>query len=133
MLKLSNTTLLIIDCFNYGLAVQSIGKSMDKVEFGAVLFLTDIEIEIKGVKIIKIQSIRSKDDYSKFLLKEAYKFITTDFIIVAQHDSWVLNEDCFDQRLYDVDYAGALWLETDGLANGNGGMSWRYMIVTGKQ
>jgi hypothetical protein len=134
-LSLPKVTLLVIDCYNVGAALASIKKSTSKVDFGAVKLLTDVEVKFDGIEVIKIPSIKSKNDYSKFILKEAYKYIYTDFVIVAQHDSWILNQDCFDERLYDFDYAGALWLENDGLANGNGGMSWRshkLMKIIGK-
>lgn len=125
MKKINNCSLIAIDCYNYGGAVSSLKKSMAQCEFDKVLFFTDIEIEIEGIEVIKIPSISSKDEYSQFILKEVWKFIDTEFVLVTQHDSWVLNADSFDDGLYRVDYAGALWLETDGLANGNGGFSWR--------
>jgi len=89
------------------------------------LFLTDVPIIIDGVKTIQIPKIKSKDEYSHFVIKELYKYINTEFILLVQHDSWVLDGNLFDERLYDVDYAGALWPEIDGLACGNGGMSFR--------
>lgn len=125
MKKINNCSLIAIDCYNYGIAVSSLRKSMAQCEFDKVLFFTDTDIEIEGIETIKIPSITSKDEYSQFLLKEAWKFIDTEFVLVTQHDSWILNADSFDDGLYKVDYAGALWLETDGLANGNGGFSWR--------
>jgi|ERR1039457_866213 hypothetical protein len=135
MINLPKVSLILIDCFNYGLAPISLKKSMAKVSFCEVIYMTDIDTELEGVTVIKIPTIKSKNDYSQFILKEAWKFIKTDYVIVSQHDSWVLDETCFDERLYEVDYAGGLWLETEGLANGNGGMSWRskrLMEVVGK-
>jgi hypothetical protein len=94
-------------------------------KFDHVIFFTNHNIIMDGVTTQLIREIKSKDDYSHFLLKEAYKYISTKFVLVTQHDSWVLNSDCFDEELYEYDYAGALWIENDGLANGNGGFSWR--------
>lgn len=98
---------------------------MEQCEFDRVIFFTNIPIKLDGIEIIQIDELEGKDGYSHFMLKEAYKYIHSKYVLVSQHDSWILDKDQFDERLYDIDYCGALWLETDGLANGNGGFSWR--------
>lgn len=125
MKKIDRTSLVLVDCYNYGRATLSLKRSMSQCQFERVLFFTDIDIQIDEVEIFKIPSIKSKDEYSHFLLKELWRYITTDFILVTQHDSYILDGEQFDERLYEVDYAGALWPEQDELANGNGGYSWR--------
>jgi uncharacterized protein DUF5672/glycosyl transferase family 9 (putative heptosyltransferase) len=122
---IKDVSLICIDCVNPGAAIASLKKSMSQCVFDEVLFFTDIDIIIEGVRVIKIKKIDSKDSYSNYLLKEAWEYISSKFVLVSQHDSWVLNGDLFDKRLYNYDYAGALWIENDGLANGNGGFSWR--------
>src|ERR1039457_7711049 len=118
MINLPKVSLILIDCFNYGLAPISLKKSMAKVSFCEVIYMTDIDTELEGVTVIKIPTIKSKNDYSQFILKEAWKFIKTDYVIVSQHDSWVLDENCFDERLYEVDYAGGLWLDRKSVVQG---------------
>lgn len=125
MRKIEKTTLVLVDCYNYGRATLSLKRSMAQCQFERVLFFTDIDLQIDGVEIIKIPPIKSKDQYSFFLLKELWKHITTDFILVTQHDAYILDGEQFDEKLYEVDYVGALWPEQDELANGNGGYSWR--------
>jgi len=129
MKNLKDVTLVIADTYNYGSAVASLKKSMAQCNFGRVIFFTNIPIKLAGIDIIQIPELKGKDAYSYFILKEAYKYITTNYVIVSQHDSWVLDGEQFDNRLYNVDYAGALWLENDGLANGNGGFSWRSRML----
>jgi hypothetical protein len=125
--KISDCTLMVADTYNYGGAVASLKKCLEKCEFDKVVFFTNIPIDLSkdGITVIQIPSLKGKDGYSHFILKEAYKHITTDFVLVVQHDSWILDETQFDERLYNYDYCGALWLEQDGLANGNGGFSFR--------
>jgi ADP-heptose:LPS heptosyltransferase len=123
--KLSDTTLMIADTYNYGGAVASLKKCMSKCDFDKVIFFTNIPLKVDGVDVIQIDELSGKDGYSHFMLKEAWKYIDTKFVLVVQHDSWVLDENQFDEQLYNVDYCGALWLENDGLSNGNGGFSWR--------
>lgn len=125
MKPIKNCSLVIIDCYNYGKAVSALQKSMAQNQFEEVLFLTDIKLQLDGIKVVQIPSIKSKEEYSKFVIKELFKYIQTGFILLIQHDGYTLNGDLFDDRLYSYDYAGALWLENDGYANGNGGYSWR--------
>ena len=125
MKRINNCSLVCVDCYNHGKAINSLQKSMAQNEFDKVLFLTDSDIQIDGVKTIVIPRISSIKEYSHFVVKELWKYITTDFVLHVQHDSWTLNGDLFDERLYEYDWAGALWLESDGFANGNGGYSWK--------
>jgi len=127
MIKISDCTLICADTYNYGGAVASLKKSMAQCKFEQVIFFTNIPLNLEGITVIQIPELKGKDGYSKFLLKQAYKYISSDFVLVTQHDSWILDSKQFDERLYDVDYAGGLWLENDGLGNGNGGFSWRSM------
>src|SRR5690606_19543531 len=115
MKHIENCTLVCIDCFNYGAAVIAIKKCLEQNTYDRVLFLTDNDtISPDGFEVVKIRPIRSKNDYSKFVMKELYHYIWTDFALIIQHDGYVLNGDLFDERLYGIDYCGALWLESDG-------------------
>lgn len=125
MTHLPGVTLIAADTAYHGATISSLKKSMKQCSFDRVIYFTNIDLKVEGVEVIKIPPLRSKDDYSHFMLKEAWKYITTEYVLVTQHDAWILDGTCFDPRLYDVDYAGALWLEPDGLCNGNGGFSWR--------
>lgn len=122
---LNGVCLVLCDCYNYGGAVSSLQKSMAQCEFDRVLFLTDIPIEVAGVEVVQIPTIKSTQEYSHFILTELHKYITTDFVLITQHDGWVLDGGQFDEGLYNYDYAGAIWPEKDGLTVGNGGFSWR--------
>jgi len=113
------------DTYNFGGAVASLKKCMEQCEFDRVIFFTNIPLKIDGIEVIQIEELSGKDGYSHFMLKEAYKYISSEFVLVVQHDAWILSSDEFNEELYNVDYAGGLWLEKDGLANGNGGFSWR--------
>ena len=125
MKKIENCSLVCVDCYHYGKAVNAIQKSMAQNDFDRVLFLTDAPLDIKGIEIVLIHTIKSKEEYSYFIIKELWKYITTGYVLLIQHDGYTLNGDEFDERLYEYDYCGALWMETDGYANGNGGYSWR--------
>jgi len=125
MQDLSKVTLIAIDCYNYGGAVASLQKSMEQCNFGAVKFLTDIDIDIDNVEVVQIPTISSKEEYSHFCIKELNKYFDTDFVLVTQHDSWVLDGNSWDNDFFNYDYIGAPWLYIDGRNVGNGGFSLR--------
>lgn len=125
MQHLSKVTLVAIDCYNYGEAIASLQKSMQQCKFAAVKFLTDIEIEVDDIEVIQIPTISSKEEYSDFVIKKLDKYFDTDFVLVTQHDSWILNGSVWDNDFYNYDYIGAPWLYPDNRNVGNGGFSLR--------
>ncbi|MBK7883547.1 MAG: hypothetical protein IPJ81_06910 [Chitinophagaceae bacterium] len=124
-IKLPNVCLVLADCYNYGKAVDSLQKSMKQCEFAAVKFLTDIPLEIEGIEVVQIPSIKSKEDYSDFVVKELYKYFDTDYVLVTQHDAWVLDGSVWGNYFLNYDYIGAPWLYQHGRNVGNGGFSLR--------
>lgn len=124
-LQLPNVCLCVADCYNYGSAVASIKRSMALCDFGSVKFLTNIPIKINGVEVIQIENINSKESYSKFVIREMYKYIDKDYVLIQQHDSWVLDIDAWTNEFFNVDVIGASWLYIDGRNNSNGGFSLR--------
>lgn len=125
MIELKNVTLVAVDTLNKGAAISALQKSLSQVKPDRCLLLTDEIVEIDGIEVIQIPIINSKDEYSRFMIKGLWKYINTDYLITVQHDGYIINGNCFDERFYDFDYIGALWLETDNLNCGNGGFSWR--------
>ena len=84
--NLNNITLLVVDTYNYGAAVASLKKSMEQCVFARVVFFTNIPLELEGIEVIQIPSIKSKPEYSKFIIKELYKHINTNYALITQHD-----------------------------------------------
>jgi len=129
MISIKNVELCLIDCYNYGAAAASLQKSMKQCKFGKVKFFTDIDIDIEGVEVIQIDSLKSKDDYSNFVIKELYKHIELDYVLITQHDAWVLDAGAWSEEFLNYDYIGSPWLYTDGRNVGNGGFSLRSKLL----
>lgn len=125
MKRLRDITLICIDCINPGSAIASLRRSMKQCEFDEVILFTHVDLKLEDIRVVVIPEIKSKDEYSEFILKHAVQHIHSLYVLVTQHDSWILNGELFDVSLYNYDYSGALWIENDGLANGNGGFSFR--------
>lgn len=134
MIKLDRVTCVSIDCYYYGASVASLKKSMAQCDFKRVIFFTDIPIKIEGVEVIQIPTIFSKPKYSQFVIKELWKYIETDFVLITQHDGWVLRGESWDDMFYNYDGIGSAWLYTDQRNNFNGGfcmMSKKLLNVLG--
>lgn len=126
MKELDRVTLCIVDTKFYGQAINSLKKSLDQIKPAKTIFFTDISVKIDfECEIIKILPINSKKEYSQFIFKELYKYIDTDFVLVSQHDGWVLGGEQWNDEFYNYDYIGASWLYETGRNVGNGGFSLR--------
>lgn len=126
MKVLDTTTLCIVDTKSYAQALNSLKKSLEQIKPARTIFFTDIDLPPQeGIEVVKIAPIRSKAEYSEWIMHQLWKHIDTEFILIQQWDSWVLNGDCWDDEFLTVDYIGGSWLETDGFAVGNGGFSLR--------
>lgn len=122
---LKDVTLVCIDCVNHGEAISAIRKSMEQCDFAKVKFITDVKIKLDGIEVILINKLKSKVEYSEFLIKKLNNFFDTRYVLVIQYDGYVLNADCWDEEFLKYDYIGAPWLYPDNRNVGNGGFSLR--------
>lgn len=125
MIELSRITIICVDCYNYGLATSALQKCNEEVKAARTVLLTDIPLEIDGIEVVKIPTISSKEQYSHFLIKELYKYFDTDFVLIVQHDGYILDGNVWNDEFYNYDFIGAPWLYTDNKNVGNGGFSLR--------
>lgn len=126
MQKLDRVTLILVDTKNHGRATHSLRKSLEQIKPAKTLFFTNIHIDLgPDIEVVQIPIISSKEEYSHFIIKELWKYITTDFVLVSQWDAWILDGECWEDKFYETDYIGAGWLEIDGFDVGNGGFSLR--------
>jgi hypothetical protein len=119
--------MVCVDCHYYGEAISAIRKSLVQIEPAKALFLSDIRAHNPNFpfEIVNIKKISSKGEYSQFIIKELDKYIETDFVLIIQHDGYVLDPSAWDDGFLEYDYIGAPWLESDGYNVGNGGFSLR--------
>lgn len=123
---IKDTTLIIIDCVNEERSLKALNQCLDHCEFEDVKFLTSINSTNKyAVKINKINSIY---EYSRFCIKELYKYVNTKYCLIIQHDGWIINGNHWNDAWYEWDYIGCqtIWTESsDEGKGGNGGVSFR--------
>lgn len=126
MKRLKDVTIVCVDCNTYFEAISAMMKSLEEVKPDRALFLTDLKIKNSSFETVKIKKIKSKKDYSVFIIKKLYKYIKTKYVLIIQNDGWVLSGEHWDNRFYKYDYLGSKWVYPKGERNvGNGGFSFR--------
>ncbi len=123
--NLPQVTVVIVDTINYGLALHAINKTLEQIEPAQTLFFTDVIQFGEGFKTIVIPRIKSKEEYSYFIVKELAAYIRTDYVLIIQHDGYVLDGKAWNPDFLEYDYIGAPWHYQDGRNVGNGGFSLR--------
>jgi hypothetical protein len=88
-------------------AIPSILKSTQELPGSRGLLLSikkpdnlPAEIEWKQIYYLNYKQ------YSVFMMHSLYAFIETDYCLIVQEDSWVLNGDKFTEEFYQYDYIG---------------------------
>ena len=112
MLYLPDITLIGVDCVGKERLQRAADASCKDIEFGDVVLLTDV-------------GIKSKEQYSEFVIKELTKYVKTKYALVIQYDGYVVNAAAWSNDFYQYDYIGATWWYRDGCNVGNGGFSLR--------
>lgn len=127
MLRLENITLLGLDCVDLERLKIARDICIKDIEFGAVKLLTSVESTDKDV--INIDSINSIEAYSEFIIKKLVDHVQTEFVLIFQHDGFVLSADYWRKEFLDYDYIGSPWIgyfkENPRQNVGNGGFSLR--------
>lgn len=124
-LQLPNITLIAVAGNKQAETIASMYKSMARVDFGACVLVTNIDIQASGINVINVGGLGSWQEYNRFIVKELYKYFSTEYCLICQWDSWVLDANCWLDDYFDYDILGAPGLYTDGRNNYNGGVSLR--------
>ncbi len=120
-LQLKDTTLICVDCREIIRTVPVMKRCEDLVDFGAVKLLTTLPTDY--VNKVECPHISSHVMYSIFMLKEIWKYVDTDYMLVVQSDGFIINPQSWDEDWKQYDYIGAIFNQWDVV--GNGGFSFR--------
>ena len=123
MKKLSNVTLFGLDCVDIDRLIKTAEICCENFEFAEIKLLSSIPSDNKNV--IKTHPINSLKEYSEFIFKELNNYIDTEFVLIIQHDGFILNPSAWDDEYLKYDYVGAPLLVEGKLVVGNGGFSLR--------
>lgn len=123
LLYLPNVTLIGADGLNVERLIHAVNISCSDIVFGDVKILS--HLPSYDPRIVKIRPLLSSKDYSQFILKDIINYVSTDYMILVQHDGFIIHAESFTDELYKYDFAGAVWGFRQEKRTANGGMSWR--------
>ncbi len=75
--------------------------------------ITDAWIKIIHKELVSIE------DYSYFMIKELNKYVDTKYVLIIQHDGFILNPLAWSEKFLDYDYIWAPWRYNDDNNVGN--------------
>jgi hypothetical protein len=111
------------------LAMRALEMSLRQCTFESALLFTDdttLGPADPSIEIVAIPRIDSSAQYSRFVLKDLFHHIETDFVQVIQWDGYVTNAEGWSDEFLAFDYIGARWwFAEEGRNVGNGGFSLR--------
>ena len=119
MLDLQNVTLLGIDCVDIDRLVFASEISQKCIRFKDVKLLTSLSSSHPN--IVKIPHISSVEAYSRFVIDQLHDYIDTEYVLIIQHDGFILNPEAWNPNFLNYDYIGA----PVNWGMGNGGFSLR--------
>lgn len=127
-MKLDDVTLIAVTSVALNATVDALVASASSARFGAIRLLSDRRPHAlpATVEWREIPALRSRQDYSRFILQDLHRHVDTPFALLVQWDGFVLDGQHWSKAFYDYDYIGAPWPQfDDGKTVGNGGFSLR--------
>ncbi|GGA93639.1 DUF5672 family protein [Puia dinghuensis] len=122
-IKLKDVTLFGVDSVDIDRLIVASELSQKFIQFGDVKLLSHIKADCTDV--VRIDPITSLEQYSHFMIKEAYKYADTKYLLVIQYDGFVLNPWAWSDEFLEYDYIGGPWWWVKNHSVGNGGFSLR--------
>lgn len=122
-------TLVAVTSIAIAATARAVARSMARARFGQILWLSDQPppASIAGLVTWRpIEPIKSRAQYSRFMLHQLAAHITTSHALCVQWDGHVLDGKAWSANFLAYDYIGAPWPHfSDGYDVGNGGFSLR--------
>ncbi len=106
--KLDNVTLIGIDCVDVARVQKALDISCVGFDFKEVKLLTSLETD--DHRKVSIPHLGSIERFSEFCIKELHRYVDTDFVLLVQHDGFILNPASWEDVFLSYDYIGAPWI-----------------------
>jgi hypothetical protein len=121
---LPEVTIVGVDCVNFKRLQKAAFECLHRVKPAEIRLYTTIPGT--GVPWVPIINITNRRNYSVLMVRELRHMFDTKFVLVIQHDGYILNAGAWTDRFMEYDYVGAPWEGRSKLdCVGNGGFSLR--------
>lgn len=108
-----NVTLVCVSGVKRFLSLFSLIKSAKQIKFSRIVFVTT---KIPPLRICKFSiekphnsKLDSLNSYSHYCIYQLGKHISTEFCLLIQADSGILNKEAWRMEFFEYDYIGAPW------------------------
>jgi hypothetical protein len=126
---LPSVTLVAVTSVAMTATIAALDACLSRANFALSLLLSDRPPPAGAQSTIQWQQIapmRSRVDYSRFMLRDLADRISTSHALCVQWDGFILNGDAWEPEFLEYDYIGAVWPHfSDAYNVGNGGFSLR--------
>lgn len=101
-------TLVSVACTKVPETIEAMKKCQAQMGFNRSLLLTHEDITAEGIDIAKIDKLDYRG-YNEFVAMKLWQYIGTDFVLLVQNDSWILNANKWRDKWFNYDLIGAGW------------------------
>ena len=106
--NLDRVTLCCVDTNHPAGGLRAIRQSMKQCRFSRSIFFTSQQVSEPGIECHVIPPFKTAEDYSRFVLKDLFPFLTTDFVLMIHWDGYVIDGLRWSDDFLKFDYIGAL-------------------------
>ena len=135
-ISLNNITLIAVSSIKINETLFALKYSSKFLDFSAIKFVSHVcpENLPNDIKFEICPELKSKDDYSYYVIYNLINHVQTDFCLLVQHDGYVIRPHLWHDSFLEWDYIGAPWAVKDNayitkegehVRVGNGGFSLR--------
>lgn len=127
MKSISDITLCCVDTEHHLLSAVALRRCNELMSFEKTIFVTDRGDYLEpDWEHHRIKTFADYEEYNRFMLKNLYFHIETDFVLSVQFDGFIINPAAWSDDYLQYDYIGAPWPCTwKEYAVGTGGFSLR--------
>lgn len=128
-LQLSNVEIVSINTHNPLMSAKAIEYSSKHIQFAKKTLFSDTAINVNGIHNVLIPKFTTREQYSVFCIRELYKHIKSEYVLMIHDDGFVINPHLWTNDFLKYDYIGAPWPGNPDDPNhgrvGNGGFTLR--------
>lgn len=129
MIELPTVTLVAVTSVAVKETIAAMRHSSQGIRYARSILFTDENPHLDpfdGIGWQEIARLRSRAEYSQFMLHRLADYIQTEHALCVQWDGFVLRPSAWSAKFLEFDYIGARWPQfSDGHIVGNGGFSLR--------
>lgn len=92
---------------------KALNYSLHQIPFQNALFLVPYNehyktSEINGLRVIELPPMDFQS-FNKFMMKDFNSYIKTPYVLIVQHDGFIIDSTKWDDKYFQYDYVGAPW------------------------